>query len=803
MDVASKRDVIGDASPQHKGQPPEANSTCTVQDALIGLERALDKHRLTFLFFATAKRRNEQLSDTRHGMNERVDKEDILGFDAVMKDIDSAGDFLFRHRSFFEQFADKAVGEFGPGEGLKPSGEESSHPYWSLEDGSASYLQETSENILASARTLERLDTDHICSDVIRKAADAAYDYGRSRWYSAVATHWEYLSRLDDALAAARQCILWTAKPAPSAPDDNAAPWDTYFLGVKWDERTYNHDPVTCGTWAEDPNYLPVSNGTLYFYKCFYDMGQRLLRLFNRSIRPALSSDGETKTQVSFILIAEDRIDPDEAFLVDEQIDSISANVHSRHHEWRVEQGLVIADDCIWGGGHLLKLRPPLDEPELKGTFLFDRAERWHHRIDPPRTGAPPTKRRDDQAAKTDEIKVDGSHPLLPTAVIAAMALRDLARITKYYPDAIVPDEANKIFERLKSSLESTVNAIGLKHLFESLPIVSIEDASAEMTFNAMMACVVMHHKDTKLENVESQESQAANQQVFESCVRDCEPTVRDIALQLDRIKLFDCLIPSQNANADFASPRRLVRLIETYWALLRRLIIHHTSAYATFRPHPLRLMLTSLKGRFRLAFEQLQRPDLGDKGRDAIDSFIDLLLDGDPDAFSVLEDWSYQQIDVVDCCVDSLRSTIGIGVFELTYAEADFCKYSENAITEYAQRVDKAWKRVLDRSGHAHSNPSKSPNKEPATNEQATTVPKDLSATKMLVLRTVMELGATEEVKKVSAPQILEKLKGIADNRLREALSNLRELKLLGGAKGAQGYWLTKSGLKVANPTI
>jgi hypothetical protein len=68
---------------------------------------------------------------------------------------------------------------------------------------------------------------------------------------------------------------------------------------------------------------------------------------------------------------------------------------------------------------------------------------------------------------------------------------------------------------------------------------------------------------------------------------------------------------------------------------------------------------------------------------------------------------------------------------------------------------------------------------------------------------QTVMALGATEEVKKVSAPQILDRLKGIADNRLRAELSSLRELQLLGGAKGTQGYWLTQSGLEVANRSV
>lgn len=801
VSFAQEPDFISESN-QHADDSRNGDSAGTLHEALEGLERALDRHRLTFLFFATAKRQNEELRGTRHGMNECVGKEDVLGYDAVMKDIDSDGDFLFRHRSFFEQFADKAVAEFGPGKGLKPSGEESTHPYWSLEEGSASYLQETAEAILAAARTVEQIDTNHVCTEIIQQAADVAYDDGRSRWYSAVITKWNYLSRLDDTLADARRRIIWTSSSAPAVPDDSVDYWDMCFLGVKWDERIYNHDSVSCGTWSEDPNYLPVSNGTLYFYKCIYDVADQLLRLFTKSIRPVLSSDGETKVEVSFVLAVKEKLDPDEAFLIEEQIESISNQVHSRHHEWRVERGLVFTDDFIWQGEYLLKQKPPLGQPELKATFLFDRAERWYQRIMAPHQAPPASSEPKVEEPKSEEPKIDGAHPLLPTAVITAMALRDLARIAKYYPDAIATDETKKIFERLTSSLESAVTSVGLKQLFETIPVVPVTDASAEMTFNAMMACIVMHHKDTKLENVESKESQAANQQVFDSCVRDCEPTIRDIAFQLDRIKLFDCLIPNSEVNADFASPRRMVRLIETYWALLRRLIIHHAGAYATFRPHPLRLMLTSLKGRFQLAFERLQRPDLGSEGRDAIDSFIELLLDGDPDVFTVDENWTYQQLDVVDRCVERLRSDIGIGIFELTFAEVDFCKYAENAIAEYSERADKAWKKMLTRPVQRAPEKPISPHTEESSSAMASTTiaPKDLSDTKKLILRAVLELRATDEQSKVFAPQIAEKMGIAADNRLREELAFLRSFQLLGGQKGSRGYWLTKTGLHCVN---
>ena len=71
-----------------------------------------------------------------------------------------------------------------------------------------------------------------------------------------------------------------------------------------------------------------------------------------------------------------------------------------------------------------------------------------------------------------------------------------------------------------------------------------------------------------------------------------------------------------------------------------------------------------------------------------------------------------------------------------------------------------------------------------------------DLSNTKMLLLRTVFELGAMSSDKKVTGSDIARCSKMPADQRLRSELAALRDLKLLGGQKGERGYWLTATAL-------
>jgi hypothetical protein len=74
-----------------------------------------------------------------------------------------------------------------------------------------------------------------------------------------------------------------------------------------------------------------------------------------------------------------------------------------------------------------------------------------------------------------------------------------------------------------------------------------------------------------------------------------------------------------------------------------------------------------------------------------------------------------------------------------------------------------------------------------------------DLSQTKKLVIKTVWNLQATHDGNCVSAGKIAETLGVVADTRIRNELAALRDLNLLGGKKGARGYWLTDAGVRAA----
>jgi hypothetical protein len=77
--------------------------------------------------------------------------------------------------------------------------------------------------------------------------------------------------------------------------------------------------------------------------------------------------------------------------------------------------------------------------------------------------------------------------------------------------------------------------------------------------------------------------------------------------------------------------------------------------------------------------------------------------------------------------------------------------------------------------------------------------IPFELSATKKLILKALIELHAVDTTHAVSCPTLAQHMKMAADTRLRGELADLRSLQLLGGAKGERGYWLTAAGLKAA----
>jgi len=177
------------------------------KQGLNGVLRAIERHRLMFLYWAQACRRNPLAASTRTGVNERVVKDDILGWQDMVWTIDNDGEFLWTHRGVLDRFADAAIETFGPGDGVRPTGLDAegrsvpvdggTHPYWILDDGATPYLEQSSDDILGAVGEIAALkchpDDDSLLHDVIGVARPESHP----RWYTNLLVPWSYLTKLD------------------------------------------------------------------------------------------------------------------------------------------------------------------------------------------------------------------------------------------------------------------------------------------------------------------------------------------------------------------------------------------------------------------------------------------------------------------------------------------------------------------------------------------------------------------------------------------------------------------------------
>jgi len=221
--AAELRPVVEGHESQNGTATGRLSARSPTLDRVNDLLRAVERHRLMFLSWAAACRRNPLAVRSRSGVNERVLRDEIRGWSEMVDAIDTDGTFLWTHRDVLDRYAQEAIGTFGPGEGKRPSEpdadgrgvpvEGGTLPYWLIDDGSTGYLEQSSDAILDACRALAETGRGGAALELVKDASSAARPEGHARWYTNIVVQWSYLSTLDSLVSRIKTVRVELAMP--------------------------------------------------------------------------------------------------------------------------------------------------------------------------------------------------------------------------------------------------------------------------------------------------------------------------------------------------------------------------------------------------------------------------------------------------------------------------------------------------------------------------------------------------------------------------------------------------------------
>jgi hypothetical protein len=167
------------------------------------LLHAIERHRLIFLYVAFPERRNPANAGSRCETLYR----DELPINRIPSEKIQDEESLFGYEDLLNQFADLAIGRFGPGKGCKPirtveGGKEievegGSCPYWTIDEMGRSVLSQSTDKLLTVCREAIEMIVSGDGRLLVEAIQASAYPRGQTRWSSSIVIPWDYLDTLD------------------------------------------------------------------------------------------------------------------------------------------------------------------------------------------------------------------------------------------------------------------------------------------------------------------------------------------------------------------------------------------------------------------------------------------------------------------------------------------------------------------------------------------------------------------------------------------------------------------------------
>jgi AcrR family transcriptional regulator len=284
----------------------------------------------------------------------------------------------------------------------------------------------------------------------------------------------------------------------------------------------------------------------------------------------------------------------------------------------------------------------------------------------------------------------------LPTALTAAMAVRDLARLCRNYPNALPNDEARQLHEQLLGWFELNYDFAGLLNLSEAYTRPPFGDAQTEEMMTGVVAALMLQHPDNQGSGDHSAAGvQARCKEIMHACQKACDPQVQAIVDRIMEVMMIDCRILEPSDDPTFRDPRRFLQMLRKYWELCKSIILFEMNAEMGFRPHPLLPLIVNLRERIGACCAALESEQQIPSVVENINTLLDTLLKGDVDDLGIAEEWATGQLQSVDTSLATLRLRLGSGAFPLTREEQLCLEHAEAAVSEHASRVRKHWTAV------------------------------------------------------------------------------------------------------------
>ena len=281
----------------------------------------------------------------------------------------------------------------------------------------------------------------------------------------------------------------------------------------------------------------------------------------------------------------------------------------------------------------------------------------------------------------------------LSDAIILTLADKDLLSLRCYYPDVLNDSFAKELHEGLLNRLEISLEGINSEVVkkFYKRPDLNDNDAFLVMTY--LMVLLSSEHPQYIQTGSESNNMQ----EVIQICEKNISQSVKDLVEPIMEVKLWYCNVPCPRNDPSYQEPQRLLQLLQEYWRLCSRIILHDTEASVGLIPNPLTRLIVNLRARIDICTEKLNLLEGIEEIKRTIDTLLDIVLSGEPDELSVVPEWTNGEIQKIEFFLEKARLQLGPNKrYKLLHAEKIFIHHANQTIDFYIKEVDKSWSQMV-----------------------------------------------------------------------------------------------------------